>query len=577
MYRNRKEIFEIVYDNLKLNANTIKCSQCYAKCANKNKLAILEKLENQVVFGRRGTGKTTIFKAFAYYINKIKEDNSCKAWYISIDDCLPDSELIDLNENMIVRYTVKKFLKKFIDFLCLQYDKLSRIKYGNIIDKYNDYDYLLKLLCELDDLVFQGSPIEKTNEGEYYEGLVKIRKKGMNMSLSSKNKGIAFSSKLGYEREREKKQEQTRERKVEYSLDILEIKETVYKTIKAFGYEKFYICLDEFNLIDRDITCSIQTKFAQVIKELFFGSDIIVVKIANVWNEARMQSRQVGGIRQGLELGNDIFSNDNLDLDIMFEWDNEKAYNFFSNMILNDYILGTCETVDNEEKRSKLKQYILEEMFAKDALDFLICGSQGVPRMFGDILAKCIDMSKKEDSKKITAQIVSQGIINHYTTKIRQRIPNSSPLCKAINKYIDSTKNRFFLVSIDEYNKGVNFFDGLVAQNALHQVPSAQIPRVLRDEYKVFIVHYGNYLDAFGQDPLKIIMQDAKYKNNNMLYMEFPEDLLEDADRYILDIPENAYETIYCNKCHRYFNMKRINKTEIIVCPECKDIIAYWR
>ena len=147
MYRNRKEIFEIVYDNLKLNANTIKCSQCYAKCANKNKLAILEKLENQVVFGRRGTGKTTIFKAFAYYINKIKEDNSCKAWYISIDDCLPDSELIDLNENMIVRYTVKKFLKKFIDFLCLQYDKLSRIKYGNIIDKYNDYDYLLKLLC----------------------------------------------------------------------------------------------------------------------------------------------------------------------------------------------------------------------------------------------------------------------------------------------------------------------------------------------------------------------------------------------------------------------------------------------
>jgi len=94
----------------------------------------------------------------------------------------------------------------------------------------------------------------------------------------------------------------TREKSYIYQLDIEELKRLLDLLIEAMCFEKFYICIDEFTQIDRDFSLSIQTKVAQILKQLFFNSNIFVVKIASVWNESRMQNRQVGGIREGIEL-----------------------------------------------------------------------------------------------------------------------------------------------------------------------------------------------------------------------------------------------------------------------------------
>ena len=81
---------------------------------------------------------------------------------------------------------------------------------------------------------------------------------------------------------------------------------------------------------------------------------------------------------------------------------------------------------------------------------------------------------------------------------------------------------------IVDYNKGKKYFDALVAANALHQCPAEQLPRKMKNRYKLFFVHYGNYLEAVGNQ-LETVSTDAK-TDSLLLYPNFPEDFEDNPD-----------------------------------------------
>lgn len=578
-----KEIAKELRNNLQLNANRISCKQCYAMCANKQKLEFLLRDENQVVMGRRGTGKTTIFKAFAFYVNRISNISTRKAWYVSLDECVPSSlELVSDSADDVSVYIFKSFLGKLIEFFYHNLDKLekNRLEFLKEQDSliggfYDTITKLNSLIIELDDLI-EGSPQEKMHTLMYTENIENMKKKEAGFKWKRK---LGIRPKVGLEWAKNKNITVKNSKEYLFKLDIPSIRQTIFDIFKLFGYKKVYICLDEFNLIDRRTTVSLQARFAQLLKELFFGSPMCVVKIANVWNESRMQSRQ--GPREGLELGQDIFGQD-LDLDTMFEHDNQKAHNFFVNMIVNDYLLRErlenpkSSIPEDSSQDKKLGDMIIEKMFAKDAFSCLVCGSQGIPRVFGEILAQCIIKIEEEQyNKKINVDLVCENIISNYNINVRRAIPYDSILYTSIDDYLSEQLARFFLVKMSDYNRGKKYFDSLVAVNALHQCPSEQVPRRIKNKYKVFFVHYGNYLEAV-ENQLKEIQKNIK-ENNMLLYPDFPEDLVENLEKYLLNIPENAFDYLYCDDCHEYFEIKSSQRNDIwLTCPKCNKRITYW-
>lgn len=578
-----KEIAKELRNNLQLNANRISCKQCYAMCANKQKLEFLLRDENQVVMGRRGTGKTTIFKAFAFYVNRISNISTRKAWYVSLDECVPSSlELVSDSADDVSVYIFKSFLGKLIEFFYHNLDKLekNRLEFLKEQDSliggfYDTITKLNSLIIELDDLI-EGSPQEKMHTLMYTENIENMKKKEAGFKWKRK---LGIRPKVGLEWAKNKNITVKNSKEYLFKLDIPSIRQTIFDIFKLFGYKKVYICLDEFNLIDRRTTVSLQARFAQLLKELFFGSPMCVVKIANVWNESRMQSRQ--GPREGLELGQDIFGQD-LDLDTMFEHDNQKAHNFFVNMIVNDYLLRErlenpkSSIPEDSSQDKKLGDMIIEKMFAKDAFSCLVCGSQGIPRVFGEILAQCIKKIEEEQyNKKINVDLVCENIISNYNINVRRAIPYDSILYTSIDDYLSEQLARFFLVKMSDYNRGKKYFDSLVAVNALHQCPSEQVPRRIKNKYKVFFVHYGNYLEAV-ENQLKEIQKNIK-ENNMLLYPDFPEDLVENLEKYLLNIPENAFDYLYCDDCHEYFEIKSSQRNDIwLTCPKCNKRITYW-
>lgn len=454
-----KEIAKELRNNLQLNANRISCKQCYAMCANKQKLEFLLRDENQVVMGRRGTGKTTIFKAFAFYVNRISNISTRKAWYVSLDECVPSSlELVSDSADDVSVYIFKSFLGKLIEFFYHNLDKLekNRLEFLKEQDSliggfYDTITKLNSLIIELDDLI-EGSPQEKMHTLMYTENIENMKKKEAGFKWKRK---LGIRPKVGLEWAKNKNITVKNSKEYLFKLDIPSIRQTIFDIFKLFGYKKVYICLDEFNLIDRRTTVSLQARFAQLLKELFFGSPMCVVKIANVWNESRMQSRQ--GPREGLELGQDIFGQD-LDLDTMFEHDNQKAHNFFVNMIVNDYLLRErlenpkSSIPEDSSQDKKLGDMIIEKMFAKDAFSCLVCGSQGIPRVFGEILAQCIKKIEEEQyNKKINVDLVCENIISNYNINVRRAIPYDSILYTSIDDYLSEQLARFFLVKMWQY------------------------------------------------------------------------------------------------------------------------------
>lgn len=172
--------------------------------------------------------------------------------------------------------------------------------------------------------------------------------------------------------------------------------------------------------------------------------------------------------------------------------------------------------------------------------------------------------------------LVCESIISNYNINVRRAIPYDSILYTGIDDYLNRQLYRFFLVKIADYNLGKKYFDSLVATNALHQCPSEQVPRAIKNKYKVFFVHYGNYLETVGNQ-LREMQKNIK-ENNMLLYPEFPSDIVENLEEYLFNVPEKAFDYLYCDDCHEYFERKNNQEKGIWVkCPICNKPITYWQ
>lgn len=560
---------------IQLNANSLTSEVCYNLCANKQKLDLLLSRENEVVFGRRGTGKTTLFKAFTYYIQNIyaKTNPHIACWYVRLDNCIaPDLKDCDISE--ISLHGVKNFLLQFWDFLSSEYDRME-----SGLDKYRR-EKILGLLVELGDIIRNGGDgivIDKRETWKNKKTDSSTVKVGGKISLPNI---IESFLQFGRKKQTTNDIEETREYKSYFNIPT--IQKYIEDILSSMMFQTVYICIDEFTQIDRDVTFTIQPKVAQLLKQIFFDSKIVVIKIASVWNEYRMQSRQTIGKREGIELGNDIFSRNELNLDVMFEYDNDKANNFFKKQIANYFLNGSKtyqyefsekEPHSSNEEIIQLGEYIVERIFAKNSFRYLICGSQGIPRDFGNLLKNCLSKMIEQKTDKIGVNTVFESIIGHYNSSIRHRIPYSSPLCVRIDDYVFQKKIRFFLVNMEMYNIGINYFDGLVANNALHQCPSAQLPRSLKNKYKMFFVHYGSYLECF-ENGLSVMNLEAKV-GDALLYPIIPKDLEQNVSNYILKLDKECFDDLYCTYCHKSFKRSEFVEGKAYRCPNCNQEIAW--
>ena len=120
-------------------------------------------------------------------------------------------------------------------------------------------------------------------------------------------------------------------------------------------------------------------------------------------------------------------------------------------------IMNTCLLFENHDplnnnnniNESDFKQYLIDSLFSDDkTFKLIVCGSQGVPRIFGNLLISAINKRLDNRKHKIDAQIVYDCVIENYNRDVRRKLPYNEKIVCAFEDFVTDNKSRFILVSI---------------------------------------------------------------------------------------------------------------------------------
>lgn len=564
---NIYQIASHILNNLKLTSDNVDMADCYYLCANKQHIEALLSKNHQIIWGRRGTGKTTLMKAFTYHINYILQDPNSVGIYIVMAKVIPTEEEIAALTGDGSSLAIYVF-SKLIGRICNAMENIYNVRAG-AIDSDADKKFV-EAFCELQDYLeiyqtcIQGGELSidnlKSSEikkelGREVATKINASEGVLNLCMKlfrNKNKTSNYKQSIAITG------------RIQFVLETEVISNLISQMLDALGITLAYICLDEYSEMDKISEFSIQSRVAQLIKQVFFKDARYSVKIATIWSHSKLHTR--GGNRvEGIEYQQDIFEGP--DLDIMFMEHNADVISYFKEVLVNTYLMG--QDVKIEEKNA-LSDYIESDIFSKAGLRHLICGSQGVSRTFVILVKTYLQRFIKGKNGPVKLGTVYEIIKHHYLEDVRSKIPYYT-LYKSVDKYLSKNLCRYFLFARDDYNRCKALIKYLTARGVFMQMPGHLTDREIRDEYKLFMVHYGNYLDALesassrmGRKKLDL---DAKFEADGMLIPEYSSELMNSPETYIIHIPENAEKEAYCTECRKIITDNCEGNR--VTCPHC--------
>ena len=359
---------------------------------------------------------------------------------------------------------------------------------------------------------------------------------------------------------------------IKFRIDTQVIEKNIRQMSIALGIEHLYICLDEYSEIDKVTPYSIQSNLAQLIKQVFFKNSLFVVKIASIWNNSRLHDKGANRVG-GIEYQEDIF--DGPDLDTVFMLNEYDATTYFRNLLVNTYYLcdDSRKLAEDEsflkERESRLED-IEKNIFGIDGLRHLICGAQGVSRSFVVLAKNYLERMINDRCGIVKLGTVYAIIKQYYMDEVRSKIPCLT-LYKVVNQYVLDNQRRYFLICETDYERCKNQIKYYASKGLFVQLPGAQTDRRIRNEYKLFIIHYGNYLDALesasSKTGRKQFEEDSKLGANGSLFPKYENSMFDSPNEYTLKIPDGVENEVYCPQCRTILD--RMNM-ENLVCPRCK-------
>ncbi len=509
--------------------------------------------DNQIVWGRRGTGKTHLLKAFAQMINESQEEYKL-AYYLSCDNIKMETPVnLTFDDDMqrmkyFARETYKAFLINIVEQVIDSYQKQLERKYT-----YNEKDENQKkeIQKKTDDCLTKLLEISTTGVPRIIETFEKKSINVKNQKTNEKSGGIesdfSIPNFLGsikgiFSRNKMSKGEDFKaseiEQKIEYSFSFSEIQKEISNLVKALQIDMLYICIDELWLIDDKNKISFQPMFLDYLRQTFFGQTGVSVKIASIRETTKLNSKTSAANCYGLQSGHDIVELANLDTIQNREDVTVRKFSEILTMRINYF---------SNENISYETQYIIETIFKNNRyFEEMVFMANGIPRNFLRILQLCLGrLNYVLDKYFVHIYLISEVVMDIYVNERRSNMPmNDTSVYNVINRYIESSRNIFFIVSTQQVKEFSVDINNLIYTEILHRIPSAITPNKIMDSYKAYFVDAGKYLYLLKEKDMNSYL--AALSN---FRLAIPDDLVENTGKYIVDLEKASVDYIECPNC----------------------------
>lgn len=274
----------------------------------------------------------------------------------------------------------------------------------------------------------------------------------------------------------------------EHSVHFGAIGKLLTDVLDALGAERLWLLMDEWSSLPSDL----QPLLADLIRRCILPLRNVTVKIAAIEQRSHFSAVTEQGDQLGLELGADISADIDLDDYVMFDNDATRSKSFFAELLtrhVNAHLDPHLPGLTSEE--------FTREVFA-DARAFaeLVRAAEGVPR---DALNVAIVAAEHADDRRISVRDVRAAARTWYR---RDKAPAAMANPEAwelllwiIDRVIGPRRGRAFLVPMSDAQHPLirSLYDARVLHVVRRNVALRDRPGV---RYHVYTIDYGCYFDV---------------------------------------------------------------------------------
>lgn len=446
---------------------------------------LLSNNDNQVIYGRRGTGKTHVLS----YLNNNLQKKDITSVQIDMrtigstggiysDTRLPLSE---------------RATRLLSDTLGSIHDAILEI----VIDGDEKLYDLSSLTINLDAVAEQATSIaiEGEIEQEFGSGEKSVAsQKGnvtANVGLSKLEIGLGIDETVGSEESTTRRS--VRKGKEKARIHFASVYNEFEKLVSKLPLSELWILIDEWSEVPLDL----QPFLADLLRRTLFPVEGITVKIAAIEQRCNFRRHIAEDSSYiGIEIGADASASLNLDEFMVFDNDEEKAKEFFGTMLFKH--VSSLEVDDENPINLVVKSKFINDVFTQiSAFEEFVSSSEGVPRDAINIVGLA---AQKALEKQISIPITREAARDWYHRSKHKAIssrPEAVSLLEwIINVVIGQRQAKGFLLSS---NANDDLIDYLFDNRILHLLKtgvSAQLHPGKR--FNVYCLDYGCYVDLLA-------------------------------------------------------------------------------
>ncbi|MCA2234536.1 ORC-CDC6 family AAA ATPase [Mycobacterium intracellulare] len=475
--------------------------------------AALESIDHQVLYGRRGTGKTHALR----YLAATRAEYGDIGIYIDLRIIGSAEGLFDPERASPIARTSRLLANLLLEV------------HDAILEAVLNDDELIADEAIAQNLDFLDQALRNTRveggqvEESYEHQNEKKEKASLRARFSLTRLSANAMAGVGMSNSDQNRQSAKRKGEERPSLNFGEIARSLRAVAESLRARRIWLLLDEWSSVPLDM----QPYLGEFLVRCVTPVQGFTVKIAAIEQQTRFRTTTANNETIGIELGADFAANVDLDDFMVFEHDRERARDFFRGLLFKHLTAGASDAEQVPGLRTE-RDLVSMGFTSKRVFDELVRASEGVPRDAINIAAKA---AVRAGDRQISMPEVRRASRQWFQTDKESALRGVTGGIELLNWVIDTVirekRARGFLVN--QRSSGERLLTALFDARVLHLVRRGYSAQDEPGErYDVYVIDYGAYVDLINT-------QNAP---RGLLAVDLDGDDIDDSDGGWVEVPE---------------------------------------
>jgi hypothetical protein len=486
--------------------------------------AILSNNDHQILYGRRGTGKTHALK---YLVEEIRGPRAQVPVYVDMRTMGSSGGLYsDTSTPLTERAT-----RLLMDTLAAIHDDLATFALGDSEAAKRAARELLPRLDSLADACGEIRVTGGTVERELTQTAESAEKTSTGLSA-----GYPFSAKLedttSHDSSRTVEVRRVEKGQEAHRVHFGAASQRLGDVVKALPSQRLWIILDEWSVVPLEL----QPLLADFLRRCVFPVSGVTVKIGAIEHRSRFRSPTESGDYVGLELGADTSANLELDDFMVFNNDAERAKGFFRDLLYRHVRAVFAAEQQSHPALVSADALVTAAFTQHNAFDEYVRAAEGVPRDAVNILGLAAQKAGEERISVPHVRVAARQWYQRDKLAAASANTDASDLLHWIMEEVISRRHaRAFLL---EQGKRHPLIEALYDSRVLHVVKrGVSGGDIAGVRFNAYGLDYGCYVDLIStkKAPRGLLFPPEE---DEVADVEVPQDDYRSIRRAILDIEQ---------------------------------------